>query len=201
MDCYPYTASSTMLLAQNAAAAQKVLVSWSQPFPQFMGWDLDDVAAQLQCTRAEAAQRLSPGGATYFVMNAEDVRSILSHPLSMVGSDGLPHQSNPHPRLWGTFARVLGRLARDESWFSQEQAIRKMTTLPAERFGLNRRGRIQANWAADLVVFDHETIIDTADYQHPVRAPIGIRKVFINGHLKVSDGQVDSAPCGRVLRS
>lgn len=201
IDCYPYEASSTMLFPKFAVEAQRVLVAWSDPHPEFAGWDLDDVGEALGCGRGEAAQLLSPGGGTYFSMNVADVRAILSHPLTSVVSDGLPHDRNPHPRLWGTFPRVLGRLARDGGWFSMETAVRKMTGLPAERFGLSERGVIREGAHADLVLFTASEVLDLADYADPKRPSRGISKVFVNGHLKVDDGRIAAMPNGSVLRT
>lgn len=199
MDCYPYEASSTMLIPSLADQATKVLVAWSDPCPEFAGVDLDEVAIQLGCNRADAAQRLAPGGATYFSMDLADVKAILSHPLTIVASDGLPHDRNPHPRLWGTFPRAIGRLAR-EGWFPLEEAIRKITSFPAERFGLRERGQLKVGYHADIVVLAAETVIDTADYAHPRSPPRDIRHVFLNGQLKVDCGRIDAMPGGTVLK-
>lgn len=201
MDCYPYEASSTMLLPQFAEAASRVLVAWSDPHPEFAGWDLDDVRAKLHCSRAEAARQLSPGGATYFSMDVADVRAILSHPLTIVASDGLPHDRNPHPRLWGTFPRVLGRLARDGGWFSLETAVHKMSGLPAERFGLVNRGVLREGNHGDVVIFSAKEVMDLADYDRPMQPSQGIFQVFVNGALKVDHGRIDAMPNGKVLRS
>jgi len=200
MDCYPYEASSTMLLPRFAEAARRVLVAWSEPHPEFVGWDLDDVGKKLGCGRGEAARQLSPGGGTYFSMDNADVRAILSHPLTMVASDGLPHDRNPHPRLWGTFPRVLGRLARDGGWFSLETAVHKMSGLPAARFGLQDRGLLREGAHADLVVFSAGEVMDLADYDKPMRPSQGIFQVFVNGVLKVDHGRIDAMPNGKVLR-
>ena len=98
------------------------------------------------------------------------MRRILSHPATMIGSDGLPNDPRPHPRLWGTFPRVLGHYSREEGLFSLAEAVRKMTGMPAQRFGLAGRGLIKRGFAADLVLFDPETIIDTATFSEPIRA-------------------------------
>lgn len=201
MDCYPYEASSTMLLVKFAEVSRRVLVAWSDPHPEFAGHDLDDIARLWDCSRKEAVQRLSPGGATYFSMDAADVRAILSHPLAMVASDGLPHDRNPHPRLWGTFPRVLGRLARDQGWFSLEVAVHKMTGLPAQRFGLHDRGVIREGACADLVLFSAGEVLDVADYASPQQPSRGIEKVFVNGQLKVDQGRIGAMAHGRILRT
>ena len=94
-------------------------------------------------TQLEAARRLQPAGAIYHSISEEDMRRILAHPATMIGSDGLPNDPLPHPRLWGTFPRVLGHFCREAKLFSLPEAIRKMTGMPAQRFGLAERGLIR----------------------------------------------------------
>ena len=154
------------------------------------------------------AERLIPAGAIYFAMDEGDVRRILSHPETMIGSDGLAHDTNPHPRLWGSFPRVLGRYSRELNLFPLETAIYKMTGLSAKRFGLDQpseqrpaRGQIQIGWSADLVVFDAATIIDNANYQEPRQASSGIAYVFVNGALAAIDSRTQSPRAGRLLRN
>ncbi|MGO4779646.1 amidohydrolase family protein, partial [Lysobacter sp. 2RAB21] len=136
--------------------------SWSQPHPEHAGRDLSDIAADWNVDQKEAARRLHPAGAVYFQMREDDVRRVLSHDRTMIGSDGLPHDAHPHPRLWGAFPRVLGHYCRDEGLFHLAEAIRRMTSLSADTFGLKRRGRIAVGLAADLVLFDPATIADRA---------------------------------------
>jgi N-acyl-D-amino-acid deacylase len=200
MDCYPYDASSTVLLAKSASDARRVIVAWSAPHPEFSGRDLDEIAAGLGLDRQAAADVAAPGGAIYFSMDMADVRAIASHPLTMIGSDGLPHDRHPHPRLWGTFPRVIGRYARDEGWFPLEQAVHKMTGMTAQRFGLKDRGRIAPGMAADLTVFDPERILDAATYEKPDQPPLGIELVIVNGEIAVNRGEVAATPAGQVLR-
>ncbi len=136
-----------------------------------------------------------PAGAIYFQMDENDVRSILSFPLTMIGSDGLPHDKHPHPRLWGTFPRILGHYVREVRLFSLENAIHKMTGLTAARFGLADRGLLREGYAADLVLFDAARIRDTATYENPISAAEGISAVFVNGQPAL-----DGARAGRLLR-
>jgi N-acyl-D-amino-acid deacylase len=201
LDCYPYEASSTMLSAANAEVASRVTVAWSQPYSEFAGRDLDEIAAELGIGRGAAARLASPGGGIYFTMDPRDVRAIASHPLAMIGSDGLPHDRHPHPRLWGTFPRLLGRLARDEGWFPLETAVHKATGLTAQRFGLHGRGRVAAGAAADLVLFDPLQLIDAATYEQPTLPPVGIATVIINGVAVVEAGEIAALPHGQVLRA
>ena len=98
------------------------------------------------------------------------MRRILAHPATMIGSDGLPNDPRPHPRLWGTFPRVLGRYSRDEKLFTLPTAIHKMTQMPAQRFGLAQRGLIREGFFADLVLFDPAQINDLATFADPIRA-------------------------------
>lgn len=180
-DVYPYAAASTILRHDYIGRGIRVLVTFSEPHPEVMGQYVDDLAIRWGITEREVVDRLQPGGAVYFMMDEEDVRRILSHPRAMVGSDGLPHDVHPHPRLWGTFPRVLGHYSRDQGLFSMEDAVHRMTGLTAERFGLADRGVLKAGAFADLTLFDPETIIDRATFSEPRRRAAGIVAVFVNG--------------------
>ncbi|OOG43827.1 amidohydrolase family protein [Polaromonas sp. A23] len=199
LDCYPYEASSTMLIAEKASRAQEVLITWSQPHPEHSGKDLKRIAQGWGLSLHEAAERLMPGGAIYFAMAAEDVERVLQHPLTMIGSDGLPHDRLPHPRLWGTFPRVLGHYSRDKKLFSLESAIHKMTGLPAQRFGLAGRGVIAPGHHADLVLLDPLEVRDNANYETPERPSTGIHAVYVNGQLALWRGQPMASHAGRRL--
>ena len=113
LDCYPYIASSTVMQRNRAGQSNRVIVTWSKPHPELSGMDLADAARALGVSEAEAIEQLQPAGAIYFMMDESDVQRILAYPQTMIGSDGLPHDARPHPRLWGTFPRVLGHYARD----------------------------------------------------------------------------------------
>lgn len=128
------------------------------------------------------------------------MRRILRHPATMIGSDGLPNDPLPHPRLWGTFPRVLGRYSRDERLFPLAEAVHKMTGMPAARFGLSDRGLIREGYHADLVLFDPETIRDTATYVNPVCPAEGITAVWVNGVLSYRDRAPTGKRAGRFLR-
>jgi N-acyl-D-amino-acid deacylase len=118
----------------------------------------------------------------------------------MIGSDGIPGDAHPHPRLWGSFPRVLGRYVRQEKVLPLEDAVRRMTSLPADRFRLKDRGRIAEGFHADLVLFDPATVIDTATFDHPVSPAEGIRRVWVNGEAVWRDGKVTGARPGLALR-
>lgn len=200
MDVYPYIASSTILQESSIGVSKRVIVTWSEGMPEMAGRDLDDIAAELGLSPLEAAEKLKPAGAVYFSMDENDVQAVLRHPLSVVGSDGLPHDTKPHPRLWGTFPRVLGHYARDVGLFTLEQAIHKMTGQTAREFGMTGRGIIAEGNYADLTLFDPAEIIDAADFENPTQASPGILLVVVNGAIAWRDGAHTGARTGRALR-
>jgi len=200
LDAYPYAASSTVLRWDMAARASKTLVTWSRAHPELAGKTLDEVAQLLGCGPEQAAARLQPAGAVYFQMSEEDVRRVLAFAPTMIGSDGLPHDVHPHPRLWGTFPRVLGHYARDEGLFTLEQAVHKMTGLSARNFGLEGRGVVAAGAYADLTLFDAARIRDAASFERPTAPAEGIELVMVNGQIAWRDGRPSGARAGRVLR-
>ncbi|MEZ4974596.1 MAG: D-aminoacylase [Cyclobacteriaceae bacterium] len=145
------------------------------------------------------------GGAScvYFAMDEADVERIMKHPQTMIASDGrlvAPGDGHPHPRWYGTFPRVLGVYAREKKVLTLEDAVRKMTSLPADRLGLKERGRIQENTFADIVVFNPETVVDKATFQNPHQYPEGIDYVIVNGQLAVDNGEFKDIRSGKVLR-
>jgi N-acyl-D-amino-acid deacylase len=201
LDAYPYTAGSSSMTLEDVEDGVRILITWSQPHPEVAGRDLDDIARGWNCDRREAAARLLPAGGVFFLMEEADVQRILSYPDTMIGSDGLPSDSHPHPRLWGTFAKVLGHYARDVGLFPLEEAVRRMTGLPAERFALPDRGIVREGAFADLVVLDPDGIIDRATYEAPKQPASGIDQVLVNGVPVWSAGSSTGARPGRVLRS
>lgn len=198
-DCYPYAASSSTLDLKQVTADYDILVTWSEPHPDQGGRLLSEIASDWHTTLRGAARRLQPAGAVYHCMDEADVRRILSHPLTMIGSDGLPRDPRPHPRLWGTFPRVLGHYARDEKLFPLHTAVHKMTGLPAARFGLRDRGAIREGACADLVLFDPATVRDVADFHDPVRPAAGIHAVWVNGRLAYDGREVAGGRHGLFL--
>lgn len=198
-DCYPYAASSSTLDLKQVTADFDIFISWSEPHPEMAGQLLADIAAQWQLPLAETARRLLPAGAVYHGMAEADVRQILQYPPTMVGSDGLPCDPHPHPRLWGAFPRVLGHYSREQQLFSLEQAVHKMTGLSASNFQLQRRGVITEGYFADLVLFDPLTIRDSATFLQPEQQAQGIVQVYVNGELAFDQGQLTSNRAGRFL--
>jgi N-acyl-D-amino-acid deacylase len=211
LDCYPYDASSTMLLPERVASSRDVRITWSRAQPEAAGRSLMDMAREQGVAAIDLARQLMPACAVYFAMDEADVSRILAHPLTMVGSDGLAHDTSPHPRLWGSFTRVLGRYAREQRLFPLEVAVQKMTGLSASRFGLNRarttphgiqrgRGHIAAGFAADLVLFDPSRVIDRASYDDPTRTSLGIERVYVNGRLASMQAETVNAHSGAVIK-
>ena len=200
LDMYPYDASSTMIFPDVVARCRKVLITWSKPRPEASGRDLAELAEEMGLGLREAAEALCPGGAIYFRIDEADVQRVLSYPGAMVGSDGIPDDPHPHPRLWGTFPRVLGHYARDLGLFSLAEAVHRMTGLPAAQFGFADRGVLRAGAFADVVIFNDRTIKDTATYQVPSQPAAGIEQVLVNGRTVWRDGQASGERPGRPIR-
>lgn len=130
----------------------------------------------------------------------ERLKVALTHPLHMMSSDGVFQRGRPHPRGYGAFARLLGHYVRERGWLTLEDAVRRATGFPAARYQLNDRGLIRPGMAADLVVFDPETIIDRATYEDGRRYAEGVEYVAVNGELVLDDGKITGAKPGRVVR-
>lgn len=178
----------------------------------FAGLRMDDIARTWNTRPARAAlrllieERLEPQ-AIFFSMHEDDIDAVLSASFTCIGSDasarsfsGITAHGVPHPRTYGTFPRVFRRFVRERKTLTLAEAIRRMTSLPAQIFGLVDRGRIEVGAYADLVLFDAEHIADTATYERPFSAPIGINAVFVNGKAVVRDGAPTGALPGRALR-
>jgi len=198
-DCYPYSAGSSTLDLRQVDERVKIMITWSRPHPEMAGKTLAEIAEIWAVTQIEAAERLRPAGAIYHSISEEDMRRILSHPATMIGSDGLPNDPMPHPRLWGTFPRVLGRYSREYGLFSMAEAVHKMTGLPAVRFGLMDRGFVRVGYRADLVMFDANTVCDTATFEEPQQAATGIESVWVNGVLSYTSGEATGKRAGTFL--
>jgi N-acyl-D-amino-acid deacylase len=179
---------------------------------ELAGKRIDEIASDWGIAPARAAirllleERLEPQ-AIFFTMNEDDVAAVLSAPFTCIGSDasaraigGPTAHGVPHPRTFGTFPRVFGRFVRGRRTLELGEAIRRMTSLPADIFGLSERGRIAIGQYADLVLFDPEKIVDTATYERPYSYPIGIEYVWVNGQAVVSRGAPTGALPGHVLR-
>jgi len=199
LDVYPYAASSTVLMPELMDDQIRIIITWSDAVPEVEGQDLAAIAHQWHCTQAEAAERLQPAGAVYFQMDEADVRRIIAYPHSMIGSDGLPHDKFPHPRLWGAFPRVLGHYVRKVGLLTLEDAVYRMTGLSAAQFRLMDRGVIREQAFADIVVFRAEEIGDRATFENPTQPASGIHTVMVNGAIAWSQQQSIGSRTGRVL--
>ncbi|MFD1215688.1 MULTISPECIES: N-acyl-D-amino-acid deacylase family protein [Microbulbifer] len=198
-DCYPYTASSSTLDLAQVTDDIDIFITWSEPYPDQGGRPLAEIAKAWNLTRYQAAQRLQPAGAVYHCMSDSDVQNILRHPLTMVGSDGLPNDPHPHPRLWGAFPRVLAHYGRELGLLDLPQAVHKMTGLSAKNFGLQGRGLIREGFCADLVLFDYDALESAASYSEPQKAARGIHRVWVNGVCSYSEGKVLEGRSGAFL--
>jgi N-acyl-D-amino-acid deacylase len=200
LDAYPYVAGSTVLRPDLVDDVIEVMVTWSEPYPAMSGRLLADIAREWNCSQKEACGRLQPGGASYFQMREDDVRRVLQYEATMIGSDGLPHDSHPHPRLWGTFPRVLGHYSRELALFPLEEAVHRMTGLSARRFNLLDRGEVAVGNHADLVVFDPDLVIDRATYEQPTLRAGGIENVMVSGTMTYDARGATGARAGKFLR-
>lgn len=200
LDAYPYVAGSTVLEPHLVDPEIRISVSWSAAHPEMAGRDLADIAGEWNCSQHEAAERLRPAGGIYFQMDEADMRRIVRYGPTMIGSDGLPHDTHPHPRLWGAFPRVLGRFSRDEGLFSLEEAVHKMTGLSARNFNLKDRGLLREGAFADMVIFDADKIEDRATFDDPMRPAAGIDHVIVNGVEAWADGAARAGRSGRFIR-
>jgi N-acyl-D-aspartate/D-glutamate deacylase len=177
------------------------------------GLRLDALARRWRTSPARAAIRLLVEEemrveSVFFSMNEDDVAAVLSAGFCCIGSDasarafeGVTARGVPHPRTYGTFPRIFGRYVRGRRVFDAAEAVRRMTSLPAELFGLRDRGTIAPGMHADLVIFDPEHVVDRATYEQPFAAPEGIRDVYVNGRAVLRDGALTGARPGRVLRN
>ena len=198
-DCYPYAAGSSTLDLRQVDARVEITVTWSTPHPEAAGQPLARIAETWGMSQVDAAKRLQPAGAIYHSISEQDMRRILAHRATMIGSDGLPNDPRPHPRLWGTFPRVLGRYCREEGLFPLNEAVFKMTGMPAQRFGLGARGLVREGFAADLVLFDPDEVIDTATFADPVQQAQGILRVWVNGVSSYTAAGLTGHRAGRFL--
>lgn len=209
-DVYPYIAGSTILAAARGVRREidpeTIVVASVHTHREYEGKSLAEIGGMLGIEDGEQiiARVLSeePGAvAIFFSMHEDDVRRVVSHPLCMIGSDGIPTPTGkPHPRLYGTFARVLERYVREERLFSLEEGVRKMTQLPAQRFQLADRGELREGAYADIVVFDADTIADIATYAEPRQYPAGVDYVLVNGVVAAEAGKQVERHAGVLVR-
>lgn len=213
LDVYPYTAGSGRMVEYfnldrvNQELAEVIRIASCPAFREFEGRMLKDIAVEQGIHITEAVRMIltAPGGdrtiCIHFIIAEEDIETNLAHADMMVGSDGIPDlRGRPHPRLFGTFPRVLARYVRERGILKLPEAVRRMTSLAADTFGMVDRGRIREGAFADLVLFDPAVITDTATYDDPKQYPAGIKAVWVNGALSVLDGEDRKAGAGQMLR-
>ena len=212
-DVYPYTAAATTLGAvvtihgtDENARGDGIRITYAPEQEELEGKLLSEIASEWGTTQQEAASRILARSesvmAVMHVMSEEGVRDVLRFEGAMIGSDGLPNpDGRTHPRMFGTFPRVLGRYARDSKVLGLEEAVHRMTGLPATTFGLHGRGVIAPGSPADLVLFDPGAVADRATYQVPNQSPAGICMVVVNGEVVMRGGVSTGQRAGRVLRA
>jgi N-acyl-D-amino-acid deacylase len=138
----------------------------------------------------------------FHAIGEEDIERVMRHPATMIASDGevaIPGRGVPHPRSYGTYARVLGVYVREKHVIPLEEAVRKMSSLPAARLGLPDRGLVRPGLKADLVIFDPATVRDTATYDNPHQYAVGFEQVIVNGQVVFDNGAMTAARPGVVL--
>jgi N-acyl-D-aspartate/D-glutamate deacylase len=187
-------------LADVGGAANITIVS-CRAHPEYEFKTLEEIARKEGSSSVDLYMKIVRDGGASIVcrsMKESDIRVFYQQPWVMVSSDG--GIGSRHPRGAGTYPRVLGRLVRELHWLSLQEAIRKMTSLPAERLKLKDRGLIRPGFKADVVLFDPNRIIDRATFQQPQLLAAGIRQVFVNGVAVWSDGNVTGKRPGQSLR-
>jgi len=183
-----------------------IIIAYSPSHPEFEGKSIVEIAKLMQKDPYDVvfdiiAEDGLKAMMIIFVMNESDVEKIISHPYVMIGTDGLDiGVGKPHPRAYGTFPRVLKVYVKEKGLITLEEAIRKMTSLPAQKLKLRDRGLIREGFWADIVIFDPKLISDEATYKEPRRKPKGIKYVIVNGVVEVEDGELTGKRGGRVLR-
>ena len=213
LDVYPYTAGSGRMIEYfnleriDRALAEVIRIASCPAFRDLEGRMLVDVAAERGVDVTELVKTIltAPLGdrtiCIQFIIDEADVETNLRYRDMMIGSDGIPDlKGRPHPRLFGTFPRILARYVRERHVLGLEDAVRRMTSLAADTFGLVDRGRVREGAFADLVLFDAATVEDTATYDDPKREPHGIRLVVVNGRVAYDEGRHTGAGAGRMLR-
>jgi N-acyl-D-amino-acid deacylase len=200
-----------LLDGRGGGDARNVMVSRCDWDAAFAGKRLDEVArmrgkpGSIEDAADTALWLVENGdcGGIYFAISEDDIQRVLRHPASMVASDGqvvVFGRASPHPRSYGTFARVLGRYVRELKVLTLEDAIRKMSSYPAQRLGLRDRGVLREGMKADVVLFDPAAIRDLSTFEQPHQYAQGVSLVVINGQVALENGAVTSARPGRVLR-
>ena len=213
LDIYPYTAGSGRMIEYfnlnevNRDLAEVIRIASCPAFRDFEGRMLVDIAAERNIDVTEAVKLVltAPGGdrtiCIQFIIDEADIETNLRYRDMMIGSDGIPDlRGRPHPRLFGTFPRVLGEYVRVQKLLPLETAVAKMTLMPATRLGLTDRGRLMVGAFADVVVFDARTVADQSTFTAPHQYPVGIETVIVNGQIAVQGAKATGVKAGRVIK-
>lgn len=220
MDQYPYTARSTMLKAlllndtfnyendlspMGKSMPNEVLLCSVPNEKSFEGKTLEDIQKLYDLPIIETVNKLLDDVSdkilvAAFGMNENDVQNIMKNDLTMIGTDGIDVGSKPHPRAWGTYPRILEEYVGRLGILTLENAINKMTHMPAEKFGIKSRGLIKNNYFADLVIFESDKIKDNATFTNPKNGPTGIDYVFVNGKKAVEKGHEKDVFSGSIIK-
>lgn len=216
-DCYPYTAwhSNLKVLVPNkqwkdpasvkralddVGGGKNVAITHLPMFPQYEGKTIAEIAQAEGISEVDVYIKIvddDRAGIIGHSMTEGDMRIFYQQPWTMVSSDGAI--GGKHPRSAGSFPRVLGRFVREKKWLTLEEAVRKMTSLPAWRLGLKDRGLIKKGMKADLVLFNPDTVIDNSTFAEPLKLSTGIAKVYVNGQLVWAEGRATGLHPGRAL--
>jgi len=199
MDCYPYDAFSTLI--GSAVFDEGCFERWGVDYNVVL--PTEGKYKGQYCTKEmfNYLRKNEPNTRVVcFVMNELEVNMAYKHPEVMVASDGKIKNGQGHPRGAGTFPRVLGKLVRKDKILSFEEAIKKMTLMPANRLGFKTKGRIKEGCDADITIINKDTIIDNADYMEPSLPPFGLEYVFINGKLALEKGEIVNLNAGKAIR-
>ncbi len=213
LDVYPYTAGSGRMIEYfnldrvSEDLAEVVRIASCKAFRKYEGRMLVDIAAEENISLTDLVIKIltAPFGdrtlCIHFIIDEADVETNLAHADMMVGSDGIPDlRGKPHPRLFGTFPKVLGYYVRERGVLSLPEAVRRMTSLSAKTFGLSERGEIKPGYWADLMLFRPDDIVDQATYDEPKTEAAGIDMVVVNGHIALEAGQHSGVGSGQMLR-
>lgn len=199
-----------ILLERGGGDPANIQVAWAEADPETQGMNLTEIMEErdIEPTVENAADLVlhllerSAVRGIFHAISESDLERILLHPATMIASDGelaIPGVGSPHPRCCGTFPRVFAVYVREKGLLTLEEAVRKMTSLPAQRVGLEDRGLLRPGLAADVVVFDPETIRDRATFDDPHQVPEGVELVIINGEIVFESGEMTGARPGKVL--
>jgi N-acyl-D-amino-acid deacylase len=211
-DVYPYDASSSSLVAMYRIGGDStfertpaIIASVKHNKEKYEGRYIADIAQDLNLPIGDTIRRIideedGTASVIMFTMHEEDVRRVIADSFAMIGSDGLPTGGKPHPRLYGTMARVIERYVRESPLLSLQEAVRKMTSLPAAKHRISERGVLRPGFFADMVIFDPAAIADVATYAEPRRYPAGIEYVIVNGQVAAEGGAQTAVRAGRMLR-